>query len=59
MAYKNLDEFHINHDNQHTLNAIITQDPFCSRYHPLEKQSAEFKQFLSWYRNRQAVKTFS
>ncbi len=59
MAYKNLDEFHIDHDNQHTLNAVITQDPSCPRCYPLEKQSAEFKQFLGWYRNRQAVKTFS
>ncbi len=59
MAYKNLDEFHIDHDNQHTLDAVITQDPSCPKCHPLERQSVEFKQFLSWYRNRQAVKTFS
>ena len=59
MAYKNLDEFYINHNNQHTLNAVITQDPSCPKCHPLEKQLAEFKQFLGWYRNRQAVKTFS
>src|SRR6266498_2997204 len=59
MAYKNLDEFHIDHDNQHTLNVITTQDSSCPRCHPLEKQLAEFKQFLGWYRNRQAVKTFS
>src|SRR6266542_1932515 len=59
MAYKNLDEFHIDHDNQYTLNAVLTQDPSCPRCHPLERQSTEFKQFLGWYRNRQAVKTFS
>ncbi len=59
MAYKNLDEFHLDHDHQHSLNAVTTQDPFYSRCHPLEHQSAEFKQFLDWYRNWQAVKTFS
>ena len=59
MTYKNLDEFHIDHDNQHTLNAVTTQDLSCSKCRLLEKQSAEFKQFLGWYRNRQAVKTFS
>jgi len=59
VTYKNLDEFHIDYDNQHTLNAVITQDPSCPKCHPLEKQLAEFKQFLGWYRNRQAVETFS
>ncbi len=54
-----MDEFHIDHDNQHTLNAVTTQDPSCPKCHLLERQSAEFKQFLDWYRNRQAVKTFS
>ena len=54
-----MDEFHFDHDNQHTLNMIITQNPSCPRYYPLEKQLAKFKQFLGWYRNRQAVKTFS
>ena len=59
MAYKNLDKFHLDHDNQYTLDAVTTQDPSCLRCHPLERQSAEFKQFLGWYRNRQSVKTFS
>ncbi len=59
MAYKNLNEFHIDYDNQHTLNIVIIQDPSCPKCHLLERQSAEFKQFFSWYRNRQAVKTFS
>ncbi len=46
MAYKNLDEFHIDHDNQHILDAVITQDPSYPKCHLLERQSAEFKQFL-------------
>ncbi len=59
MAYKNLNEFYIDHDNQHTLDAVTTQDPSCPKCHPLERQSAKFKQFLGWYKNRQVVKTFS
>ncbi len=38
---------------------VTTQDPFCPKCYPLERQSAEFKQFLGWYRNRQTIKTFS
>ena len=59
MAFKNLVEFHIDHDNQHSLNAVISQDPSCPKCHPLEKQSAEFGQFLGWYRKRQSIMTFS
>ena len=59
MAYKNLDEFHFNHDHQYNLNAVTTQDLSCPKCHPLKWQLAKFKQFLGWYRNRQAVKTFS
>ncbi len=42
MAYKNLDEFHIDYDNQYILNVITTQNPSCPKCHPLERQSAEF-----------------
>ena len=59
MTHRNLTEFHIDHDNQHELEAVTTQNPSCPRCHPLERQSVEFKQFLSWYKNRQSVKTFS
>ncbi len=59
MAHKNLDKFHLDHDRQHSLEAVTTQNPFCPKCHPLEWQLAEFKQFLGWYKNRQAVKTFS
>ncbi len=46
MTYKNLNEFHLDHNNQYTLDAVTTQDPSCPKYHLLERQSAEFKQFL-------------
>ena len=59
MTYKNLDEFHLDHDHQHSLNTVTIQDPSCPKCHLLEWQSAEFKQFLDWYRNCQSIKTFS
>ena len=45
-----LAEFYQIYDIKHTNNIIIIADPSYTRYHPIIRQSVEFKQFLGWYR---------
>ena len=42
--------YNLMHDIKHTNNTVITVDLSCVYYNLIIRQSAEFKQFLGWYR---------